>query len=64
MAKFPKLRFATEVAPPRFISVTKRPLVKMLETIDEEKAYASALSPASNKVHDQERHHRQVSPFE
>ncbi|PIN02972.1 hypothetical protein CDL12_24508 [Handroanthus impetiginosus] len=44
MAKIPKVRFTTEVAPPKFISVAKRPLIKLLETIDEDKAYASALS--------------------
>ncbi|KAK4420461.1 hypothetical protein Salat_1996500 [Sesamum alatum] len=66
MAKISKLRlFTTEVAPPRFISVTKRPLIKMLETIDEEKAYASAVSSlSSSNVLDRERYHRQVSPFE
>ncbi|GMP66313.1 hypothetical protein CsSME_00026719 [Camellia sinensis var. sinensis] len=36
MAKEPKARFVTEVAPPKLISVTKRPLTKMLDTIDEE----------------------------
>ncbi|KAL0301295.1 UNVERIFIED_CONTAM: hypothetical protein Sradi_6406300 [Sesamum radiatum] len=64
MAKIPKLRlFTTEVAP-RFISVTRRPLIKMLDTIDEEKAYASAVSSSFSIVLDRERYHRQDSPFE
>lgn len=36
MAKIQKLRFVTEVAPPKFISVIKRPLTKILDTINEE----------------------------
>ncbi|KAI8005886.1 hypothetical protein LOK49_LG07G02911 [Camellia lanceoleosa] len=36
MAKERKARFVTEVAPPKLISVTKRPLTKMLDTIAEE----------------------------
>ncbi|KAL0311333.1 UNVERIFIED_CONTAM: hypothetical protein Sangu_2428000 [Sesamum angustifolium] len=65
MAKIPKLRlFTTEVAPPRFISVTRRPLIKMLDTIDEEKAYASAVLSSFSIVLDRERYHRQDSPFE
>ncbi|KAG8364819.1 hypothetical protein BUALT_Bualt18G0038300 [Buddleja alternifolia] len=65
MATITKLRFTTEVAPPKFISVTKRPLVKMLDTIYEEKAYSSTLSSSySNKGLNGERYHRQVSPFE
>ncbi|KAL3636949.1 hypothetical protein CASFOL_019248 [Castilleja foliolosa] len=65
MAKIHKLRFITEVAPPRFITITKRPLIKTLDTIDEEKAYASTFSSLSNKTMDRsESYHRQVSPFE
>ncbi|KAJ0101263.1 hypothetical protein Patl1_05063 [Pistacia atlantica] len=37
MAKLQTPRFSTEVAPPQFISVAKRPLTIMLATIAEEK---------------------------
>ncbi|KAK6132439.1 hypothetical protein DH2020_033816 [Rehmannia glutinosa] len=41
-----------------------RPLMKILDTIDEEKAYGATLLSSSNKMIDRERYHRQVSPFE
>ncbi|CAA0808737.1 Endoplasmic reticulum oxidoreductin-1 [Striga hermonthica] len=54
-----------KVAPPRFISVNKRPPIKTLDTIDEEKAYSAAFSPSSRKMIDGEGYDRgQVSPFE
>lgn len=52
MAKIPKIRFSTEVAPPRFISITRRPLFKIMDTIYEEKAYASILSSSSKLERD------------
>ncbi|KAL0353888.1 UNVERIFIED_CONTAM: hypothetical protein Sangu_0970100 [Sesamum angustifolium] len=65
MAKIPTLRFTTEVAPPKFISVVKPPLIRILDTIDEDKAYASAASLSFNKlVVDRERYRREVSQFE
>ncbi|KAK2638547.1 hypothetical protein Ddye_026342 [Dipteronia dyeriana] len=36
MAKFDAARISTEVAPPQFVSVAKRPLTNMLATIFEE----------------------------
>ncbi|KAH6780830.1 hypothetical protein C2S52_012067 [Perilla frutescens var. hirtella] len=49
MAKIPKLMFITEVAPSKFISKSKRwPRgVEVLDTIFEDKAYASTLLPSS-----------------
>lgn len=64
MAQIQKMRFATEVAPPRIISVAKHPLVKILDTIDEDKAYASVLSSSLKDLLDPERFRRQISLFE
>lgn len=36
MAKIPEARFVMEVAPPQFVSVVRRPLRKLLATINEE----------------------------
>lgn len=64
-AKIQGLRFTAEVSHPKFMSVIKRPPIKILDTIDEEKAYASTLlSSFFVKVPDQETYHRQVSVFE
>ncbi|GER29127.1 endoplasmic oxidoreductin 1 family protein, partial [Striga asiatica] len=53
-----------QVAPQRFISLNKRPPIKTLDTIDEEKAYSAAFSPSSRKMIDGEGYDRgQVSPF-
>ena len=62
MAKIPKLRFTTEVAPAKFISITRRPLIKIMDTIDEDKTYASS----KNDVNvDRRRYLLQASsPFE
>lgn len=38
MAKIQRLRFVTEVAPPRLISVIRRPMEKLLATIHEEES--------------------------
>lgn len=53
MVKIQKLRFVTEVAPPKFLSLIKRPLIKILETINEEEAYVSSLSSSFVKPKDQ-----------
>ncbi|WOH03075.1 hypothetical protein DCAR_0522467 [Daucus carota subsp. sativus] len=48
MAKIQTLRFVTEVAPPRFISVIRRPMKKLLATIHEEESEITGRSlPAS-----------------
>lgn len=63
MAKILKLRFTTEVAPPKFISITRRPLIKTMDTIDEDKAYASLKNDVNNV--DRQRYLLQASsPFE
>ncbi|KAL8144862.1 hypothetical protein AgCh_003178 [Apium graveolens] len=38
MAKMQRLRFVTEVAPPRLISVIRRPMKELLATIHEEES--------------------------
>ncbi|KAL1563804.1 hypothetical protein AAHA92_06228 [Salvia divinorum] len=66
MAKIPKLRFTTEVAPPKFISIARRPLIKIMDTIDEDKTYGyGCASSSKNDANiDHQRYLLQASPFE
>lgn len=54
MAKESKARFVTEVAPSKLLSATKRPLKKVLDTIDEEerdfRANGSLLPPFGSSL--------------
>ncbi|KAK4369110.1 hypothetical protein RND71_012902 [Anisodus tanguticus] len=58
MAKAPKMRFTTEVAPPKFILVVKYPSKKWLDTINEEEDYVSTVSSSVDRKMEQERYHK------